>query len=161
MLANDDTRKRGRSPAGWNTVAGLTLLAALLLTGGCAVNPAPGAALLSKEEAVAARAKERWAALLEAEMSQAYAFMSPATREVLSLKTYKATVNPKLWTSAKVNGVECSSDDLCSAKVLIGYRVGLNMGAAFAGEQELRETWRRESGQWWFVPNRSEGGLGR
>ena len=86
--------------------------------------------------------------------------MSPATREVLSLTTYKASVNPRLWKGARVTGVECSSDDLCKAKVLVGYRVNMKMGASFEGEQELNEAWLRKEGQWWFVPDR-EGRIGQ
>jgi hypothetical protein len=87
--------------------------------------------------------------------------MSPATREVYSLSAYKGTVNPRLWKGAKVTGVECSTDDSCRAKALIGYRVMLRMGASFDGEQELSEAWLRRDGQWWFVPDRFEGRIGQ
>ena len=141
-------------------VAGMTVLAGLL--SGCGVNPAAvSEASPSKEQAVAKRAGERWTLLVAGDLDGAYRFVSPATREVLSLRSYKSGVNPRLWKSAKVTGVECSSDDLCRAKVLLGYRVNMKMGATFEGEQELSEAWLRRDGQWWFVPDRFEGRIGQ
>lgn len=132
------------------------------LSSGCGVNPAAiSEASPSKEQAVAKRAENRWALLLAMDLDGAYQFISPATREVLSLRAYKAAMNPRIWKAAKVTGVECSSDDSCRAKVLLGYRVNLRMGAAFDGEQELIEAWLRRDGQWWFVPDRFEGRIGQ
>jgi len=142
------------------SVAAMSVLAGLL--SGCVVNPAPiSEASQSKEQAVAKRAENRWALLVAGDLDRAYLFMSPATRELISLSAYKATVQPRFWKSAKVTGVECSSDDSCRAKALIGYRVNLRRGASFDGEQELSEAWLRRDGQWWFVPDRFEGRIGQ
>ena len=142
------------------SVAIVSVLAGLL--SGCAVNPAGvSEASLSKEQAVGKRAEERWALLLAKDLDRAYQFISPATREVLSLATYKAMVNPRLWTGAKVSRVECSSDEICKAIVQLAYKVNMKMGASFVGEQEITEAWRRTEGQWWFVPDRLEGRIGQ
>ena len=151
--------RRRFGPAKRSVIA-LSVLAGLLC--GCAVNPAADSgASLSKEQVVAKRAAERWALLVAGDPDSAYPFMSPATREVLSLRAYRATLNPRLWKGARVAGVECSSDDLCKAKVLLAYQVSMKMGASFAGEQDLTEVWRRTDGQWWFVPDRLEGRIGQ
>lgn len=118
-------------------------------------------AALSKEEAIARRAGERWARLLDADLDGAYLYMSPGVREVYPLRAYKATVNPRLWKAAKVSGVECSSDDSCKARVVVGYQINMKRIGAVAGEQEITEAWLRRDGQWWFVPDRFEGRVGQ
>ena len=132
------------------------------LLSGCAVDPAAiSEASLSKEQAVARRAGERWALLVAGDLDRAYPFISPGTRQVYSLSAYKATVNPRLWKGAKVVGVECSSEESCRARVLIRYQINMRIRGAVEGEQEINEAWLRINSQWWFVPDRFEGRVGQ
>jgi hypothetical protein len=143
-----------------SVVVVMGVLAGLL--SGCATNPgAVSEASPSKEQAVAKRAEGFWGRRLAGDVDGAYLFTSPGTREVLSPSAYKAGVNPRIWKTAKVTGVECSSDDSCRVKLTVGFQVRMRMGASVDGEQEVIETWLRKDGQWWIVPDRLETRIGQ
>ena len=78
-------------------VGAVVVLAGLL--GGCATPMGGGAGLSAdtpadvKKQAVAARAKARWDALIKPDLASAYTFLSPASRATMSLDLYKAKHN--------------------------------------------------------------------
>jgi hypothetical protein len=100
----------------------------------------------SPEDAVKARAQERWDALLKGDFSAAYGFLSPGSREVVSEKGYVGGLRKDFWKSAQVERVDCPSKDACEAKVAIEYE--------FQGRRTktpLSESWVREGSNWWYV----------
>jgi hypothetical protein len=109
----------------------------------------PGAA--SPEDAVKARAGERWVFLLKGDLNGAYEYMSPGSKALMSLERYKKSVVMGIWTGAKVQSATCQAD-ICKVIVAVAYQVkARGVRKAVASERALTETWRRESGQWWYV----------
>jgi len=100
----------------------------------------------SPEEAVKARAQERWDALVKGDFGAAYRFMSPGSREVVSEKDYVAALRKGFWKTAQVEKVVCPTKDACEATVAIEYE--------FQGRRTktpLGESWVREGSTWWYV----------
>jgi hypothetical protein len=117
------------------------LAGVLVALAGCAA-----VAPRSPEDAVRARAQERWEALLKGDFSAAYGFLSPGSREVVSEKSYVGGLRKDFWKSAQVEKVDCPSKDACQATVAIEYE--------FQGRRTktpLGESWVREGSNWWYV----------
>lgn len=117
------------------------LMAIASVVAGCSLleqRPAP--------EVVKERAQGRWDAMVKSDLRTAYQYLSPGTRDVMSLERYEAGINKGFWRSATVDRVECSSADRCEAHATIEYD--------FQGRRTktpLREIWIREQSNWWYV----------
>lgn len=96
--------------------------------------------------AVASRAEARWQALIDGKVAQAYEYLSPATRKVMSRDVYAARIKPGIWRAAKATEVKCDAD-LCKATVLVKYDFRDIKGL----EANMEETWIKEEGGWWYV----------
>ena len=118
---------------------------------GCA---APGglekdASPQAKQDLVARRAVARWDALIKRDMDSAYAFLSPASREVISLAGYKTKIKPGRWRAAKVESVTCDVE-ICDVKLTIGYDFR-NAARTERFETPLEEKWLIDKGNAWYV----------
>lgn len=115
---------------------------------GCATVSSTQATDVVKDpkEIVAARAEARWQALIDGNMKDAYNFLSPAGRKVMSLEVFRARIKPGLWRGAKTNSVTCT-EELCEAIVLVKYDIRDIKGL----ELEMKESWIKEEGNWWYV----------
>jgi hypothetical protein len=98
------------------------------------------------------RATERWALLIKGDVAGAYQYLSPVTREILSLESYKGSIKPGLWRSVEINEVVCTSDVLCSVQLNMHYSYKPKGASAFDGTRPLSETWKKDGGQWWHIP---------
>lgn len=107
----------------------------------------------SKEDAVAVAAKTRWDLLVEGKITEAYEFLSPATKSLLSLEKYQASIKPGIWRRVQVNNVNCDSDELCSVSLDVTYVFKPRGVPAQENSSLLTETWRKDSGRWWYVPS--------
>lgn len=119
----------------------VTLLAVLGWLGACAVTPGQPV-----EQAVKARAQQRWDAVLKEDLDAAYGFLSPGSRAVTPQKGYRDSFRSGFFKSATVESVKCASPDSCEAQVAIEY--------GFRGSRiktPLAETWIRQDGNWWLV----------
>ena len=124
------------------------ICAALVVTGilgGCATaNPAR-----SDKEIVAERAQQRWDLLVMSNFAGAYAYISPAGRELMKPEAYAASLRAGFWTGAKVDRVECQTVDTCEVEVWIEYQYrGMKM------KTPVHEKWLRQKSDWWFVLER-------
>jgi hypothetical protein len=132
----------------WRNWTGNAIVA--LLAGGCATLPFGGFSADSpKEEKVAAvreRAEARWNALVQDDIPAAYRYLSPTTRDVLSLDQYRAKVARRTFREAKVDTVECEAE-LCKVKIKLTFDRPRMKGMIVP----LEETWIIERGQFWFV----------
>ncbi|MGZ5032671.1 MAG: hypothetical protein ACXWAC_05690 [Usitatibacter sp.] len=121
--------------------AGVVLGLALVGISGCAAfKPRPA------EEIVMERAQARWDALVKGDLPAAYGFFSPGSRAVLTQEQYSNSIRLGFWKSAKVEKVECATQDSCFAHVAIEYE--------FQGRRTktpLGETWIREGSDWWYI----------
>lgn len=116
------------------------LVLAVVVAGCAAVKPR------TAEELVKERAQARWDALVKGDVKSAYTFLSPGSRAVLSYDSYAAAIRTGFWKSAKVDRVECETQQACQAHATIEYE--------FQGQRiktPLRESWIREGTDWWYV----------
>lgn len=125
--------RRGGKSGFW---AFLASTAAIGLFAGCAAVPVKEPA-----ELVAARAKDRWLALIDGDLARAYTFLSEGTRQAVSLERYQSGIKPGLWRKAEVDAVECK-ESVCKVRLLVTYdhRMMKNVTTP------LNETWLIENG---------------
>ena len=117
---------------------------------GCGTLPLGGFSADSPNEqksaAVRQRAEARWQALIKDDIATAYGYLSPTTREVVSLEQYRAKVARRRFRDAKVEGVECQAE-LCKVGIKLTFDHPRMKGLVVP----LEETWIIERGQFWFV----------
>jgi hypothetical protein len=122
----------------------------VLLSPGCSTVPLGGFSASSPAEqkiaSVRERAIARWQALIGNDIPGAYGFLTPTTREVVSLDQYRAKVARGTFRAAQIEGVECEAE-LCKAKVRLTYDRARMKGI----QTPLEETWTIEQGQFWYV----------
>jgi hypothetical protein len=107
-----------------HSVAGILVLAAGL-AGGCASTMGgsglgPETPADVKKDAVAARAKARWEALIKPDLASAYTFLSPASRATMSLDQYKARHKVGMYRAVTVENVDCEADR-CTVNLKLTY----------------------------------------
>jgi len=128
--------------------AGLVVAA---LLGGCAGGAGLGGLTADapadvKREAVAARAKARWEALINKDLDGAYAFLSPGSKATMPLDLYKAKHKVGMYRAVKVDAVECDGD-ACKVNLSLTYDYRRFKGIT----TPLVENWIISQGQAWFV----------
>ena len=99
------------------------------------------------------RVVERWSLLAKGKVADAYGFLSPATREITSLERYQGSIKPGIWLGAKAGTSVCTSDDLCTVEVHVSYSYKAKGVPPYEGVRTLSETWKKDGGQWWYVPS--------
>ena len=123
---------------------------AALALAGCATGPVGGntgaASNDAKVAAVTKRAQERWDALLNGDVKAAYAYLSPASRQVVSLERYEQKTNPSSFRSIKVRNVTCQ-EQTCQLDLWLTFDHRLMKGV----QTPIGETWVFENGQAWYV----------
>jgi hypothetical protein len=114
---------------------------------GCAGIPSDGISTrsASPEEIVAERAQKRWDALVAGDVEKAYAYLSPASRQIRSLAVYRSSLKIGFWKAAKVERVLCPETRLCEVHLIIEYVQGFTIASP------ARESWAQTEGQWWYV----------
>jgi len=98
------------------------------------------------------RAVERWALLIKGDVAGAYRYLSPATREILPLENYRGSIKPGLWRSVEISKVVCASEELCTVQLNLSYSYKPRGSSAYDGTRPLSETWKKDGGQWWHIP---------
>ncbi len=99
------------------------------------------------------RVEARWELLVQGKVAEAYAYLSPATREVTSLGKYSGSIRPGMWRSGTVSKVTCAAKDVCSVVVDLKYVFKPRGSRALESVTTLVETWRKDAGEWWLVPD--------
>src|SRR6185369_9120231 len=137
----------------WEKWRGLVWWLALLGMAGCA---AVGGGLTKdtppevKLAAVKERVNARWAALIKGDMDAAYGFLSPTSRETVSLATYASRIGKIRYTSATVESVNCEAE-ACKVDLKVTYDYPVP-GKIMRGIQTpLSETWVLDKGAAWLV----------
>jgi len=98
-----------------------------------------------KQAAVAERAKARWAAMINGNLDQAYTFLSPASKGIVSLASFKQQARTG-YREAKVDNVACDGA-ICKVKMFVIYDHKLMKGIG----TPLEERWVIDEGQAWLV----------
>ena len=99
-----------------------------------------------KRAAVTERVNARWVALIKGDLESAYTYLSPASREVVSLAAFKARTRSSGFRDAKIESAECEPE-LCRVKLMLTYDHRAMKGVT----TPLSETWVLEQGQLWYV----------
>jgi len=120
------------------------LIASLALAA-CATVPSG-----TPEEQVRVRAMARWQALVEGDTTNAYSFITPGYRAVVSAVDYRRSVALAAWYGAEVINVTCPEPTKCLAKVRIDFKYVSGRKGADRISTHYDETWLFEAGQWWF-----------
>jgi len=143
------------------------VIAALLLSACGASGPsatvrpdvAPAQTKAQAEAIVAERAGQRWQHLIERMPGEAYGYLSPGYRDLVTKEEYERTilVRPVKWRNSRVSGVTCE-DIVCVVHLEIDYtlRMPVQGVGAVSSRSVQEEKWVSSGGQWYLVP--SEGG---
>ena len=104
---------------------------------------------IEPQKIVANLAVARWEALIKGDFNKAYSYLSPGTRDVMSLDSYKAKIGGGFWQKANVDSVSCEQDQ-CKVWMAIEY----SYRDIKSIETRMDENWLRQDGKWWFIPRR-------
>jgi hypothetical protein len=151
-VIEDISRFLAKGVAKWRhpSLGALMLLASFGISS-CAVSPvgdgskAPETAD-AKREAVKQRVNARWDALIKGDFDAAYALLSPASRETVTLEYFKSHTRRDSFRKAEIKSVECGADT-CNVKLWITYDHPRMQGV----ETPMEETWVFDKGQAWLV----------
>jgi hypothetical protein len=126
----------------------MALVAAVIAVAGCAgfggltKDSSPEA----KRAAVTERVNARWAALIKGDMDTAYTFFSPASRQLLTIGTYKQQARGSGFRKAEITSVTCEAE-VCQVAVLVTLDHRLMPGL----QSTVDETWVLDNGQFWYT----------
>ncbi len=118
---------------------------AIVALAGCATIR-PDSPPEAKREAVTERANARWAALIKGDTDTAYAFLSPASKELTPLTEYRTEARSKGFRSAKIENVDCEPES-CRVTVTVVYDHPKMKGIPTL----VQESWVLEDGKYWYV----------
>jgi hypothetical protein len=104
------------------------------------------------EKKVRTRSQKRWEFLVKGEIDQAYAYLSPGTRQLSSPEAYKATIRPGIWKGGKVGRISCDEPELCYVDVTVLVKVVAGRAGIIDQESQVKETWVKSGDNWWFLP---------
>lgn len=121
-------------------------LAAASLLAGCASAPT------APQDLVRARAQERLDAVIAGQFEKAYGYLSPASRALVSLDAWRATLpRATVWKRAQVHAVECEVLDRCKTTVVIQHQPLVMGGRMGTIDSAFDETWVLDDGRWWLL----------
>lgn len=110
------------------------------------------------------RAVQRWQHLIDGRADLAWNYLTPGVRSAKPQAKYAEEMSdrPVKWTKVAFRDKECESDDVCTVRIDLEYRV--MMPVVRVGEMTvpamLNERWLRIGGQWFHLPaDFDEGGL--
>lgn len=99
-----------------------------------------------KSAVVRERAQARWQALIKDDIETAYGYLSPTTRDIVSLDQYKRKVARGTFRDAKIDSIQCEAE-LCKVTLHLTYDRARLKGMV----TPLEESWIIERGQFWYV----------
>ena len=148
---------RGRQFGGWrehaNAIVWIAGLVVLIVAAGCS---SPGGSLTRdaspevKQAAVKERVTARWAALIRGDVDSAYGFLSPTSRETVSLAAYRARSGSAQWRAAAIESITCEVE-ACKVELRVTYDYPVQ-GRMMQGIQtSMSETWVLDKGAAWLV----------
>ena len=106
---------------------------------------------IDEHAALRARVAKRWDLLLAGNLDEAYSYLSPGKRSLVSQSQYKGEIKMGIWRSAKVDEVVCSAADLCKVKVFVSYEFKVKGREPLENTRPLMELWSYQSGEWWYI----------
>jgi len=123
------------------------LVAVLIVVAGCAgFGLTKDSSPEEKRAAVTERVNARWAALIKGDLDTAYTFFSPASRQLLTLGTYKQQARGSGFRKADISSVTCAAET-CKVEVAVTLDHRLMPGL----QSTVEETWVLDNGQYWYT----------
>ena len=110
--------------------------------GGITANMSPEA----RAAAVTERVNGRWAALIKGDRDAAYLFLSPASREAVTLAQFKSKTRETGFREARIENVECEPE-VCKVRLFLSFEHRQIKGLG----TPLEERWVISQGQAWYV----------
>jgi hypothetical protein len=106
----------------------------------------------AKAAAVKERSNARWEALIKGDKDAAYGYLSPATREIVTLEQYRARLQAISYTAVHVEKVDCDAET-CEVGLMLTYDYLPAKGTTRAKgvTTYVQETWVLDKGQAWFA----------
>jgi hypothetical protein len=115
--------------------------------GGCATGGHSSVA--ETEKMVLNRAQERWNLLVLRKMDKAYDYLSPASKETVTMVDYITRVSRSQgWKSVKIDAVKCE-DERCK----VDFTAVGPLRTIGDLERQYSEYWIKADGNWWSVYN--------
>lgn len=128
---------------------GALLLVFVFGLAGCAGTGVKQDGGVDAKEVVAKRVQSRWDALIKGDLAAAYEYLSPGTRSIMPLDSYRTKIKPGRWKKVSVDSVACEQDR-CEVVIVLEYSYR-DMKSI---ESRQNEIWLHESGNWWYVPRK-------
>lgn len=112
----------------------------------------------SETATVAERALARWQHIIASRFAEAYALLSPGYRQTISQSEYEMAIRnrPLRWTDASYMDKSCTSEDLCTVKIMLNFEVQMPSVGIVKSQDVLEEKWIRSEGQWYFLPTTTQ-----
>jgi hypothetical protein len=138
----------------------ILMLATVVLLSACAATPGRNTAAVDDPQAyLPARAEARWKDVIEGRWREAYAYLTPGTRQVLAFDAYQGGLEASKveWTGAEAVDVACSSEDSCVVAVKVDFDLkgGLPGVPKVSAANVVQETWLRSGGEWYMLPDKA------
>ena len=107
---------------------------------------------------VGERAVARWQHIVAGRFADAYNLLSPGYRQTISQVDYENTIRnrPLRWTDASYMDQSCTSEDLCTVKIMLNFEVQMPSVGVVKSQDVLEEKWIRSEGQWFFLPTTTQ-----
>jgi hypothetical protein len=130
----------------WARQAAMLLL--VTLAAGCATTGSltTDSPAQVKQDAVKARVLARWDLLIKHDLDAAYQFLSPASRDTMSLQSWKGRTRPLGWRKVEVDSIACEGE-VCEVALRLTYDTRQIPGIV----TPVREKWVIQDGQAWYV----------
>jgi len=157
---------------GLGALAGL-LMSAVLLAGEEISQPAPNgigttepsplgqdaviaAPALSPEEmqSLRTRATARWDALIKRDFNEAYAFASPAYREIFTPQQFAGSFGRALdWRHVEILDVQPTGPETALVFIRVFFKTIVDWADdPFDASAVTEESWVKSTDQWWYLP---------
>jgi hypothetical protein len=107
----------------------------------------------SQKALLTQRAQARWDAIIRRDFGGAYAYLTPAYRDVVSLQQYERQFGRSAdWRLARVANINYDSPMVASVSVEVTYRfVLLEKVGEVESTKILNEKWLYKDGGWWYT----------
>ena len=123
----------------------------LLLAGGC--DSSEPAGVVSAEQQISERVEARWGALSGGDFRAAYAFETPAYRDVVPYERFLSRYGSAVqWRGAKVKSITLGdAGETAKVNVAVEYTSHMAEAGAYPVTTPVYEDWILVAGEWWLV----------
>lgn len=126
---------------------------AIILAGCAATAPKDP---MERQQLLEQRVAERWEYLLAKDFFEAWEYLSPGHRKVVSAESYarRLSISHVVWKEAEMVDLTCESAEVCRVSIALTVEVETGMPAArkVISRQVSAESWIWTENNWFYVP---------